>query len=147
LLCGVTFLARALARAKTPQRIAAAVVVPASLWAAQKAALPPQGFTERSSEEALGRLLRKHDREEPVVLATPDYGYLAVQAAAGSPERFIVENRNDPRDPAPDGSPQGRALELLRARDAHWLVAPIDWREPELQLAAGHGRLGLFHRP
>lgn len=51
----------------------------------------------RAPEEALGAELAAHFPKQSIGLATHDYGYLALMAAAGTPSRFEVWDRHDPR--------------------------------------------------
>jgi hypothetical protein len=87
--------------------------------------LTPASYGPRPEEEAAGQLLRRHiSPDTRVVLATTDYGYFAIQAAAGSPQRFIVAQRHDPRDPSTLPLPQA-ALGAARKGNACFIVAPL----------------------
>ena len=146
-LAAVVTLAAALRGASRPARLLTVPLMPLGIWAAQTVALAPGGFVDRHAEEALGRFLAKQASGQTVVLATPDYGYLAVQAAAGTPNRFLVTDRHDPRDPTVSVPPQLRALDRLGQSDAHWLVAPSEWDLRPLRQVQSAGTLAVFQKP
>jgi len=52
----------------------------------------------RAPEEEVGRALASLSPTATVGLATKDYGYFAIMAAAGAPGRFKIWSRHDPRE-------------------------------------------------
>lgn len=57
-----------------------------------------EAFTDRKQEEALGERLRTlTGAETRIALQMEDYGYFAVMAAAGDPQRFEILDTHDPR--------------------------------------------------
>jgi len=60
--------------------------------------LTPSNYGPRPDEEEAGRLVRSRlSATEKVALATSDYGYFAIEATAGYPERFVLAETHDPR--------------------------------------------------
>lgn len=57
---------------------------------------PTASYASRSDEETMGRLLRGLGTDPSAILATTDYGYFAIQAAAG-PGSWEVLDHHDPR--------------------------------------------------
>jgi len=94
--------------------------------------LPQEGFADRRLELAAGGEAKRRALP-PVCIDTPDYGYLAVQAAYGSPGRSRVLDAHDPREARPADPFASRAAlanalaqngaEFLVASRAHWAVA------------------------
>lgn len=81
-------------------------------------AFPPEGDSSRADERAAGDLARKMTPSSFLVVDTPDYGYFAVIAAFGAPERAAPLARHDPRErtsAANPSSPELVASELRRA--------------------------------
>jgi hypothetical protein len=70
----------------------------------------PASYVERVDEERIGRLVSARlGSTRGAVVGTSDFGYFAIEAAAGGdPRRFVVAELHDPRDGAP-------ALPLARA--------------------------------
>ena len=57
-----------------------------------------QPFTDRSAAVRFGREIAAGiPLDQKVALALSDYGYFALMAAAGHPERFVILNKHDPR--------------------------------------------------
>jgi hypothetical protein len=87
----------------------------------------PEAFARRTAELAIGdeakRRLGPGDR---LLVETGDYGFFAVIAAFGAPERAEPFDRHDPRDPpAADAFASPAALRSrLAAGGATWFVAP-----------------------
>jgi hypothetical protein len=90
------------------------------------ALLPTEGFAERTRELGAGSEAKRRHLER-LAIDTPDYGYLAVQAAFGSPTRSGALDDHDPRQPRrPDPFLSGAALaSALRQKDARFLVATL----------------------
>jgi hypothetical protein len=107
-------------------------------------------FSDRSAELVIGeQAKRRIGPSNRMLVETGDYGYFAVIAAFGAPERAEPFERHDPRDaPGPDAFVSADALRSkLAASNASWFVAPQD------KVAAGAAgtpvawsdRLALFH--
>ena len=99
---------------------------------------PREPFAARRAERAIGyaarRLVPEGDR---IAIDTADYGYFAVIATFGAPERADPIDRHDPRDP-PAEDPFVSAERLrscLASHRAGWLVA----RQPHLSIASAIG--------
>jgi len=105
--------------------LAAAAVCFLSLAAPYRVRLAPPWLPERRQEEEVGRALRRFPNDEPVVLSTTDYGYFAIQAAAGSPHRFAVTETHDPRDRGRPLPVPPRVRELARRKGARLAVVPL----------------------
>jgi hypothetical protein len=86
-------------------------------------------FIDRSAELAIGRhaaALRRAPGER-IVVDTPDFGYFAVLAGYGSPDRGGPLDDRDPRRPQSDRlaeAPAARLAAELSAERARYLVAP-----------------------
>lgn len=84
-------------------------------------------FAHRSLELAAGREAGR--RSLPALaIDTPDFGYFAVQAAFGEPERTWVVNEHDPRRPGLGRSVLSAAE--LQARGLRYLVTSIEHAAP-----------------
>ena len=86
--------------------------------------LPQEGFAERRLELAAGREAKR--RALPALcIDTPDYGYLAVQAAFGSPSRSHPLDDHDPRHARPADAFASRAAlaSTLEQHGAAFLLA------------------------
>jgi hypothetical protein len=101
-LCGHG-LAHLVSRASGQRRVAllsfAAVATLVGLFF-KSTLLPIEGFAERSTELDAGSEAKRRHLER-LAIDTPDYGYLAVQAAFGSPTRGSTLDDHDPRHPRP----------------------------------------------
>ncbi|HWZ90391.1 MAG TPA: hypothetical protein VNW92_16120, partial [Polyangiaceae bacterium] len=86
--------------------------------------LPAEGFAERQLELAVGSEAKRRGLT-PLAIDTPDYGYLAVEAAFGSPSHTSPLDDHDPRHARPpDPFRSDEALaQVLRERGAEFLVA------------------------
>lgn len=104
----------------------------------------PGAFADRAEEERLGRTLAGTTGQ--VVLLTPDYGYFAVQAASGVPSRFILVERNDPRDVRLATSAEERARAALEEARAPWAVVPLGLVLPGYRMIEHGSRLALLER-
>jgi hypothetical protein len=86
---------------------------------------PTDPGVPRDAERAIGALARRHVKDdERLLVDTSDYGYFAVIAAFGAPERADPVERHDPRQPSfrdPLATSAGAAA-LLRSGNARWLV-------------------------
>lgn len=117
---------------------AAAILISllASLWRPETGA-----FADRADEERVGQLLQKSGAK--VLLLTKDYGYLAVQAAAGLPGRFIVLDDHDPRQDRTREAAEERAWKALESR-AKWAVLPVGVKVPGYELVQSGQRVALW---
>ena len=114
--------------------------VPVQTWSPQRA----------PEEKAGGYIAAQIAADAAVLISTPDYGYFALMAAAGHPERFTVLNSQDPRARStPEASsPLSRAHRVraeLEQHEATWaLISPplAAATEAGLQTAADWG-----HKP
>jgi hypothetical protein len=80
--------------------------------------LPQEGFADRRLELDAGREAKRRALPE-LVIDTPDYGYLAVEAAYGSPSRSRPLDDHDPRHARPVDAFASRAgLESALAQSA-----------------------------
>lgn len=94
--------------------------------------LTTASFQQRADELAAGELLRTlASPEDPVAVATDDYGFFAVLAALGRPGRAHVLEDHDPRrsrghPPSPEERQQ-HLQQLGMATGSRWLVFPRAW--------------------
>jgi hypothetical protein len=87
----------------------------------------PQAFAARAAELAIGdEAKRRLGADDRMLVETGDYGFFAVIAAFGAPERAEPFDRHDPRDsPAADAFASPAALRSrLAERGAAWFVSP-----------------------
>jgi hypothetical protein len=113
-----------------PQSLAMRAAVPAGLvLAAASVAFRSISGTDpgapRTDERQLGIAARALVApEERLAVDTKDYGYFAVIAAFGAPERAAPLERHDPREPASSDPFESldRLTARLRAENAGWLV-------------------------
>jgi hypothetical protein len=86
--------------------------------------LPKEGFAERQLELAAGSEAKRRGATA-LAIDTPDYGYLAVQAAFGSPKHSSTLDDHDPRHARPPDPFTSRASlsRALREHGARYLVA------------------------
>jgi hypothetical protein len=75
-------------------------------------------FIARNDEVALGETIAASGGAEPVLLEVIDYGFYAVQAGSGHPERFVLDRSIDPRKPVVPSSFVSRAAVRARCRAA-----------------------------
>ncbi|HEX4340562.1 MAG TPA: hypothetical protein VH062_31855 [Polyangiaceae bacterium] len=89
----------------------------------------PESDASRTAECAIGLAARERvGPDERVLVDTADYGYFAVIAAFGAPERATPVERHDPRDPHV-GAPfetADTAAALFAAAGATWGVLRVD---------------------
>jgi len=102
----------------------------------------PGAFAQRGEEERLGLELRR--TSGAVVLLTADYGYFAVQAASARPDRFVVVDRNDPRDADAQTSADDRIRTALSQTRAPWAVVPLGVVVPGYRMVQHGARLALL---
>ncbi|HSC89030.1 MAG TPA: glycosyltransferase family 39 protein [Polyangiaceae bacterium] len=106
--------------------LGAALVATGTYWL--RARREPTYYVERHDEQAIGTLVaRQLAPSERVTLATDDYGYLAIQAAAGHPDRFVIADHHDPRAQRITASPVSHAFAVARASGTPYLVIPVCW--------------------
>jgi len=88
---------------------------------------PTSHYAERAAEVSIGETLRlaQASRPSPTVLATSDYGYFAIEAAAGHPERFHIAHDHDPRRQKDSLSLGEQTRTMVRHTGAGWLVVPV----------------------
>ncbi|MEO8902729.1 MAG: hypothetical protein ABI488_11925 [Polyangiaceae bacterium] len=80
------------------------------------------GLAERSKELEAGQAARQFTSSN-LAIDTPDYGYLAVQAAFGTPITTRALDEHDPRHPDPDPFASPQALEAaLHERGARFAL-------------------------
>jgi hypothetical protein len=96
----------------------------------------PQYYAQRDDEEAVGREVSKRLPHEVVILATTDFGYFAIQAAARHPSRFVVADRHDPREASSAEPLPLRVLALARSSAACFAVVPLCVELPEVTTLA-----------
>lgn len=109
-------------------------------------AIEREPFVDRTSEVAIGRHARALASLGKLVIDTPDYGFFAVMAAAGGPERAEPLDDRDPRhdrssDPFASLDGLGR---VLRARGATSLVTPIERAEVARDIGVERARTERF---
>jgi len=124
------------------QRVQAAILFAAPLLLTFGARSQSGAFANRAEEERLGRALR--DTSGSVVIHTPDYGYFAVQAASSRPDRFVIVDRNDPRDARQAISDEDRARLLLAETRAPWAVLPLGIVVPGYRMVEHGERLEVL---
>jgi hypothetical protein len=151
-LFGGDALARAASflRASTPAR---AMIVAAALSLLGVGLLVRRAFhgdddLPRSEERALGDSARKMTPSAFLVVDTPDYGYFAVIAAFGHPERAAPLARHDPRDPTRGAlsSPEAVAAALRAACPASSPSCAYVVHEAHRAAASALGTVVLSHR-
>jgi hypothetical protein len=82
--------------------LGAAAAVSLAAFALVRPRFPREAFADRNAEVDIGRRARSHAKGG-LAIDTPDYGYFAIQASVGSPDRIQVLDDHDPRKPrAPD---------------------------------------------
>jgi 4-amino-4-deoxy-L-arabinose transferase-like glycosyltransferase len=112
-------------RAWTTRRVAALVFGCALATAARFTVLTRESFADREAEIAVGRhLATTLGPDARAIVAAPDFGHFAVQAAAALPRRVSPHRPVGPRlNPAPDAA---TLAEIARERQATFVVAPRD---------------------
>lgn len=136
--------ARVTAAMQRSRVIAGAVAISLLFTLSAAAARTPAPFVDRSAEERLGQAIPKDAR---VVIATSDYGYFAVMAAAGAPSRFFVVDTNDPRNSKSTESLTERALRMASEHHATHLVLPTTEAPPPFGQTLQIGALKLYSAP
>ncbi len=94
-----------------------------------RAGKPPEPDAARKAERDIGIAARSRVAEtERLLIDTRDYGYFAVIAAFGAPERARPVDRHDPREPHPEEAfaSEERLSELLHSSGARWLAVRAD---------------------
>jgi hypothetical protein len=105
--------------------LGAAAAVSLAAFALIRPRFPRDGFADRSAEVDIGRRARSHAKGL-LVVDTPDYGYFAIQASFGSPDRIRVLDDHDPRKPrAPDVLADPAAPYRLGSEGARSLIVPL----------------------
>jgi hypothetical protein len=103
-----------------------------------RAGIPDDPGAPRDAQRAIGELARARvTGQDRLLVDTSDYGYFAVIAAFGAPERAEPVDRHDPRRPS-SSDPLATELEarsLLSRTSARWLVVEA----PHLHLASSMG--------
>jgi hypothetical protein len=116
-----------LRRLSTRARLLAAAVTSMVVVAAAAGIRPASGrqpFARRSLEVEVGRAVAALPSNGRVAIDTPDYGFFAIMAALGDPDRTEPLRHHDPRRPEPPldlGAPDTAAA--LRRRGVSLLVA------------------------
>jgi hypothetical protein len=107
--------------------LASAVAGTAAISVALRAETPREPFVDRASEVAIGTRARMHVAAgQRMLVDTPDYGFFAVMAAFGAPERAEPTDDRDPRHKRPSDplSSPGALQAFLSRNPASWLIAP-----------------------
>jgi hypothetical protein len=115
------------------------VLVQLLAGAAHARALLPGYGVDRSRELALGNRLRQVAHSGQVLVEPVDYGYFAIEAALGAPDRIVLARSLDPRQ-APKPSSLSDPLALarrVRTDGIQWIVVKAD--SPELPRALAFG--------
>jgi hypothetical protein len=117
---------------------------------ALRSAFPSDPGAPRSAERELGVAARSLvAADERLLVDTKDYGYFAVIAAFGAPERAAPIERHDPREP-PSADPfasREHFTALLREEGAAWLIVDrshLPLAAPLGAVAATSGDLSLL---
>jgi hypothetical protein len=128
-----------LAQSERPWRLPA-LALPLALAASLLLRPDVRGsFVDRSDEEQVGAVLRRVGASS-VALDTDDFGFFAVQAALGHARSFPLDD-HDPRKTRPPRPQSSAELgELLRRKNASWLVIP----RARLALAEPLGTVALM---
>lgn len=123
-------------RAEAPLRSrwarALAIACGAGLFTRAAAApiLDRSWYAHRESEVAMGRLVaRETPADARVLIEVKDYGYFAIEASSGRPERFDTDRELDPRfrTAAPTYDSEAAFVRDLRARGFAFVIdAPDD---------------------
>lgn len=108
-----------------------------------------ENFARRRAELAIGELAQKTlSPHETLLVATEDYGYFAVLAAFGAPERAQVLDRHDPREGATTAPPLERIRALAASQKGLWAVLPRSWPRPDnAREVTANPKLSLVHLP
>lgn len=119
----------------------------AAMGAALRVTATPEPFAPRERERAIGEAARRLvPPGERIVIDTADYGYFAVMAAFGAPERADPLDVHDPREPHVrdvfDSPAHLRKAVLVRG--AQWLVARDDHEAVASQIGEMVQRAGGF---
>lgn len=102
-------------------------------------------YADRRDEEDIGRLVREAiPTRAQVLLATTDYGYFAIQAAAGSPQRFTVLDSHDPRAHQALRPIPPRVLDTAEREGICWAVVPLCVEVPQTEVRAERGAFQLL---
>lgn len=107
-------------------------------------------YAERNEEEAIGRLVREHLKPtERVVVGTTDFGYFAIEAAAGAPGRFLIAASHDPREQSAPTPLPLRVAALARAEEICFAVVPLCVEVPgaRVELETADFQLVRFDAP
>jgi hypothetical protein len=116
-----------------------------------RAGRAPETEASRHDECDVGLAARvRVGSHERLLVDTADYGYFAVIAAFGAPERARSADRHDPREPRPvDAFESEEGLrKLLRSGPTEWLVVQarhLPAASPLGTVAASFGDLSLVH--
>lgn len=88
---------------------------------------PKSYYADRTMEVRIGQALRRAQDSKALstVLATSDYGYFAIEAAAGHPQRFHIAHDHDPRRQADALGLGEQTRRSIGQSGASWLVLPI----------------------
>jgi hypothetical protein len=130
-------------QAWTSRRVAALALGCALATAARFTVLTRESFADRETEIAIGRhLATELGPDERAIVAAPDFGHFAVQAAAARPHRVAPHRPVGPKlNPAPDAA---TLAAIARERRAAVVVAP---RETCAELAAFDFDVTFCHEP
>jgi hypothetical protein len=125
------------------RRVAALALGCALATAARFTVLTRESFADREAEIAVGRALASElGPDERAIVAAPDFGHFAVQAAAALPRRVSPHQPVGPHlNPAPDAA---TLAAIAQRRGASTIVAP---RETCAELAAFDFDVTFCHEP
>lgn len=110
----------------------------------------PSSYAEREQEEEIGQWLGAElPASTPFLIAPLDYGYFALQAVAGSPERFFVTDTHDPREPEDQLPLDLRIQATAEQLDICYILVPSDAKEQSSSLVHAWSKYQLrqLHAP
>lgn len=107
---------------------------------------PRQEFVARNAEVELGREARRLVGDGRVLIGAKDYGFFAMMAGFGAPDRAIPTDLRDPRSPR--ASDPFRSLaslqERIRRARAGALIAPVEHTRLVTELGSVRARRGDY---
>ncbi|MFO0587281.1 MAG: hypothetical protein U0441_07075 [Polyangiaceae bacterium] len=110
----------------------------------------PSWYAHRESEVAMGRVVAEEARaDERVLIEVTDYGYFAIEASSGRPERFDKNHDLDPRwaTAAPTYESEAAFVRDLRARGFAFVIdAPGDGERSRSRFEGSPSRATARHR-
>jgi hypothetical protein len=129
------------ARRRAPNFAAAIAFLAVGLRSVQ---LAPGYGADRRDDERIGSWLSKTtDRSDTITVFPLDYGYFAMKAAFGFPERLIVVRSLDPRDKNKSISDIDDLARVVKTAHSMWVVMPSEMPTPALEMQE-QIRIGRF---